>query len=53
MRFNYKAYDELYPRQPEPEEIETVVETFTPTTDEITDETEPADETEPQPEEVK
>lgn len=34
MRFNSEAYDKLYPRQKEKENIETAVETFTPTADE-------------------
>ena len=34
MRFNSEVYDKLYPRQKEKENIETAVETFTPTADE-------------------
>lgn len=32
-RFNADAYDKLFPREVETENIETVVETFTPTKD--------------------
>lgn len=43
LRFNSKAYDEVYPRQ-EKEVVETVVETFTPTTDEQKKEVEEVEE---------
>ena len=34
MRFDSKAYDKLFPRKKEKENIESAVDTFTPTTDE-------------------
>ena len=34
-RFNAEAYDKLFPRQVEPEKVETVVSSFTPTTDKL------------------
>lgn len=37
MRFNSKAYNELYPRKVETENVETVISTFTPTTDKLED----------------
>ena len=35
MRFNSEAYNKLYPRKKDKEFIESAVETFTPTIDEV------------------
>lgn len=34
-RFNSEAYDRLFPREVDPMPVETVVSTFTPTTDKL------------------
>lgn len=34
-RFNSEAYDKLFPREADPIPVETVVSTFTPTTDKL------------------
>lgn len=36
-RFSNEMYERLFPRQPEPEKVETAVETFTPTENKLKD----------------
>ena len=38
MRFDAKAYDKLYPRQPKQASVETAVDGFTPSVKEVEDE---------------
>lgn len=46
MKFNSKAYDELYPRPKKVEKVETAVEGFTPSVEKAVEEVETAVEAE-------
>lgn len=52
-RFNFEAYDKLYPRQPEPAPgVETAVQGFTPTKDKLEGKQPDVQDPDPEPDKV-